>query len=507
MPADSSARRSLQFAPDDLGAVLGNLAGAYARIDELEEPLPPVRFPARERGRAPEIQENPCNAWAWLARVRGAAEGPLAGWRVAVKDNTAVAGVPMSSGSAVLEDYVPPVDATIVDRLLAAGADVLGKAACEDLCFSGGSHTSVTGPVLNPHDPERMSGGSSSGSAVLVALGEVDLATGTDQGGSIAIPSAWCGVVGIKPTFGLVPYSGILPVEWSIDHPGLMARSVADIGRALDVVAGPDGLDPRQTIAPAVAGGAYADAALADADGLRVALLRDGFGWTDASDPRVDALVASRIREVFGEGIAEVTAPMHRDAPCIMAAISNEGAYRTLFHPAPTGPPGAGLHLPGISEAWARGMALHAHELSPTVLAMARSGEQALTQWRGRHYARAQNLRRALAAQYERALHDADALAMPAVPFLPRRFPAPDATPLEIVEAAFQSLNTSAFDLTGHPTLTLPVGFVEGLPVGVMLVGRRGGERDLLALGARVERALEPRPDAAPMLEVGKPTS
>ena len=134
----------------------------------------------------------------------------------------------------------------MVSRILAAGATITGKAVCEDLCFSGGSHTSRSGPVRNPWDTTRAAGGSSSGSAALVAAGVVDLATGGDQGGSVRIPSAYSGTVGHKPTFGLVPYTGAFPIEQTIDHLGPITRTVADAALMLDVIAGPDGFDPRQ---------------------------------------------------------------------------------------------------------------------------------------------------------------------------------------------------------------------------------------------------------------------
>ena len=152
----------------------------------------------------------------------------------------------MMNGTSTLEGYVPDVDATIVTRILDAGGFILGKAVCESLCFSGGSHTSDTGPVRNPHNTDYTTGGSSSGSAALVAAGEVDLAIGGDQGGSIRIPASWCGIYGLKPTYGLVPYTGIFPIELTLDHTGPMARSVADVALLLEAIAGPDGLDPRQ---------------------------------------------------------------------------------------------------------------------------------------------------------------------------------------------------------------------------------------------------------------------
>ena len=175
------------------------------------------------------------------------ADGPLRGRTVVIKDNIMVADVPMANGSRTLEGYVPEVDATVVTRILDAGGTIVGKATCEGLCLSGGSHTSATGPVHNPHRRGHSAGGSSSGCAVLVALGEVDMAVGCDQGGSIRMPSSFCGTVGMKPTFGLVPYTGIMPIEITADHVGPMTADVvgqrACCSRCL---AGPDGLDPRQ---------------------------------------------------------------------------------------------------------------------------------------------------------------------------------------------------------------------------------------------------------------------
>src|SRR5215813_4427147 len=134
----------------------------------------------------------------------------------------------MMNGFRVMEGFVPETDATIVERLLDAGAEVAGKAVCESFCLSFASHTADTGVVLNPLDRSRTTGGSSSGSAALVASNSVDLAIGCDQGGSIRVPAAFCGVVGLKPTWGLVPYTGIFPLEPTIDHTGPIARTVYD---------------------------------------------------------------------------------------------------------------------------------------------------------------------------------------------------------------------------------------------------------------------------------------
>jgi amidase len=215
----------LDLSREDLASFRGLMDGvleSYRRLDQFAEPTLPVKYP-REPGRRPTAAENKLNAWYWKCSIKGAPSGPLAGKKIAIKDNLCVAGVPMMNSSNVLEGYVPEGDATIVTRILDAGGEIVGKAVCEHLCFSGGSHTSDTGPVLNPHDPKRSAGGSSSGSAALVVAGECDMAMGGDQGGSIRIPSSYCGCVGHKPTHGLVPYTGVFPIELTLDHTGPMA--------------------------------------------------------------------------------------------------------------------------------------------------------------------------------------------------------------------------------------------------------------------------------------------
>src|ERR687884_1757146 len=147
------------------------LNDSYQQSDQLAEvESPPVKYP-RSSGYRPTPEENPLNAWYWKCSIKGADTGPLAGKRIAIKDNTCVAGIPMMNGCAAVEGYVPEFDATVVTRILDAGGEIVGKAVCEDLCFSGGSHTSYTGPVLNPHDPAHSAGGSSSGSGAVVAAG------------------------------------------------------------------------------------------------------------------------------------------------------------------------------------------------------------------------------------------------------------------------------------------------------------------------------------------------
>ncbi|MFO1056154.1 MAG: amidase family protein [Dongiaceae bacterium] len=246
--AGIAADLGLNLSDEEVRFFADSMAGTvsvYRLIDALPDYLPEVKYP-RAGGHRPGPAENPLNAWAWKASIRGAAAGPLAGRTVVIKDNVCVAGLPMMNGSSTLEGYVPNIDATIVTRILDAGGEIVGKATCECFCLSGGSHTSDPLPVRNPRRPTHSAGGSSSGSAALVAAGEVDMAIGGDQGGSIRIPAAFSGTCGMKPTHGLVPYTGVMPIEATIDHTGPITANVADSALLLEVIAGADGLDPRQ---------------------------------------------------------------------------------------------------------------------------------------------------------------------------------------------------------------------------------------------------------------------
>ena len=261
---------------DDWVAMVAGGVSGLARLDEMVEDTEPVRWPRADLGHRPAVADNPFGGWAWRCSVPGAPAGPLAGLRVGVKDNIAVAGVPLLNGSSMLEGYVPREDATVVTRLLDAGAEVVGKTAVPGYCFDGGGITGYPDPQpVNPWDPTRMAGSSSNGSAVVLVTGQVDLALGGDQGGSVRLPASWSGCVGHKPTHGLVPYTGAFPIETSIDHLGPMARDVATCARALAVLAGEDGLDPRQQ---GVVVQDYLASLELGAEGLRVGVLAEGFG-------------------------------------------------------------------------------------------------------------------------------------------------------------------------------------------------------------------------------------
>src|SRR5262245_39973212 len=401
---------SLRVNKEDLESfrgLMGGMLASYARLDELTEPTLPVKYP-RSPGFRPQPEDNLLGAWYWRTEIKGAPSGPLAGKTVAIKDNVCVAGVPMMNGSSVLEGYVPEIDATVVTRILDGGGTILGKAVCENLCASGGSHTSATGPVRNPYDPQRSAGGSSSGSAALVAVGAVDLAIGGDQGGSIRMPSCWCGICGLKPTYGLVPYTGIFPIELTLDHTGPMARTVAEVALLLEVLAGPDGLDPRQHAG--LTGEAYSHALTGNLRGLRLGLVPEGFGWPEVSEPDVDACVTEAAQAFMrlGAEVKRVSIPWHRDGRHVMIAIATEGATMLMVLGNSMGTNWKGHYTTSLLDAYARGRLTRANDLPETVKLFTLLGSYMQEHYHGRYYAKAQNLARVLTAAYDTALGECD---------------------------------------------------------------------------------------------------
>ena len=458
----------------ELASYQGLLAGvlaSYARLDQLVEPSLPVTHP-RAGGRRPEPAENPLNAWYVRCAIRGAADGPLAGRRVAIKDNVCVAGLPMMNGSSVLEGYVPEFDATIVRRILDAGGEIVGKAVCEHLCFSGSSFTSDTGPVRNPHDPAYSAGGSSSGSAALVVAGECDMAIGGDQGGSIRIPSSWSGAYGLKPTYGLVPYTGAFPIELTLDHLGPIAATASDVALLLEVIAGDDGLDPRQR---GVRVDRYVEALDRGAGGLRIGVVPEGFGIEGLAEPDVDEAVRAAAERFSscGATVRELSVPMHPDGIHIWNGVCVEGAAMLMVRGNGMGTNWKGHYATSLLDAFARGRHTRADDLSDTVKLVVLAGQYLQDAYHGRYYAKAQNLARALTAAYDEALREVDLLLMPTIPMKATRIPAPDAPREERVARALEMIpNTAPFDVTGHPAMNVPCAMSGGRPVGMMLVGR-----------------------------------
>jgi len=394
--------------------------------------------------------------------------------------------VPMMIGADIFEGYIADVDATIVERILDAGGEIAGKAVCEYFCVSGGSHTSSTGPVHNPRKPGYTTGGSSSGSAALVAAADVDMAIGGDQAGSIRIPASHCGIVGLKPTFGLVPYTGIAPLEITIDTCGPMTANVADNALLLEVIAGPDGIDSRQHGA---AGSHYTEALAAGVKGLRIGVLTEGFGHPN-SEPDVDARVRAAAERFakLGATVADISVPAHVQGFAVWAAIRGDAACVTLLEMNGAGINHEGLYVTSLMEkamAW-RG---RADSFADTIKIASIFSKYTLDRYGGRFYAKAQNIRRRLRAAYDAALSAHDLLLLPTVPMKATPIPHRGASPQEITRRSWEpTRNTCPFNVTGHPAISLPCGMEDGRPIGMMLVGRHYDESTIYRAAASFER-------------------
>ncbi|WP_108610597.1 amidase [Aminobacter sp. MSH1] len=472
-----------------------------AVLEEIPEFRPEVKYP-RTPGYRPSAEENPYNAWYYRCHIEGAPSGILKGYDVGVKDAHCVAGVPMMNGSRVLEGYVPDVDATIVTRILDAGGTIVGKTNTEDCSFSGGGFTSARGPIRIPRKPTHPAGGSTGGSAAAVAAGDVKMTTGGDQAGSIRLPASRCGIVGHKPTFGLVPYTGSVMIDMTLDHVGPMCDTVENTARLLSAIAGPDPLDPRQRgVIPQDYVSDYMPAIGKGVKGLKIGVLKEGFNqkaWADlgfpASDPIVDQKCMAALKELerFGAEVKEVSVPMHLVGPHIWNGIGIEGPAQFMIKGNSHGTNWSGFYNTSLLDALGRNFDSRARDLPVPAKLVLLAGAYLTKYYHGRYYAKAQNQRHLLTAAYDEVFKDVDIIAMPTIPFVTPPIP-PDDVPLEeYMKLALDMIaNTVQHCVTGHPAITVPCGLADDLPVGLMLVGRHWEDLTVLQAADAVEKSAD----------------
>lgn len=402
-------------------------------------------------------------------------EGPLSA-RVGVKANLAVAGVPSDCGAAV-DPVTPAYTATAVERLRLAGANVVATTAMDELAYSA---TGTTGRqrVRNPRATDRVPGGSSSGSAAAVAGGLVDLALGSDTAGSVRIPAAHCGVVGLKPTRGAVPRSGLVDLAPTLDHVGLLGDDVGTVGRALPAVRGPDAGDP-MTVDGTDESAATAPESGPNPGSLTVGVVEETL---ESADPDVRSTVEATVENISALGVTveRVSVPdWELAAPATAVLIGAELAALVASDGVVPGAAGGTMGsrlLRRLRETGAHGDTLRsgllAHGTASTVTD-------------GATYARAAAARRAVTDGIADVLGEVDALVTPTTPGVAPR-------PTEADPASLDAIaNTGPFNLSGHPAVSVPTGRVEGAPVGVQVATGRGQDQQALQVGELVEDVTE----------------
>ena len=473
---------------DHFHEVISDLFDGFLKLERMPSNLPKPGRWQRQVGQRPSRADDPYNAILRRCQVTGAESGKLAGRKVGVKDNVSVAGIPMTCGSLVMKGFVPDMDATVVTRLLEAGAEITAVLNMDDFAFSGAGDTSAYGPTLNPHSRNHLAGGSSGGSAAALFYDGIDMTLGGDQGGSIRIPASWSGVVGMKPTYSLVPYTGVVGIGSTFDHTGPMTRNVADNALMLEVIAGKDPMDPRQG---GVKTTAYTEALSGGIEGLRVGVVSEGF-MQEEQEEDVNFVVRQAIEELgrLGASVSEVSIPEHLSYQPVFFGISLGEATDT-FNANGLGFGWQGLYNEALGSALGKFRTVQGDDLPPTLKVTLLAGTYLNTVYHGMFYAKAQNIRRLWRAAYDRAFESFDVLVMPTTPIKAHPL-VNNADSRTLLDHAWGMLsNTSPFNATGHPSISIPCGKSNGLPVGLMLTGRAFDEATLYRAAAAFEDNVE----------------
>jgi len=355
------------------------------------------------------------------------------------------------------------------------------------MCFSGSSWTNDTGPTLNPYDKTRATGGSSGGSAAAVTNGDVDMAIGGDQGGSIRIPASWCGIVGLKPTWGLVPYTGAVGIETTLDHLGPMARNVTDCALLLKCIAGSDGeMDPRQPRDIQVPD--YVQMLDEGITNWKIGLVTEGFAPCEEDVQGIVREAAMKLTQ-SGATVEDVSVPLHTHGNAIWAPICLEGGEQCMVLGNGAGYQNKGFYSESIINRLRSGYQMEPRQFSDPMKLICLLGAHVRKNYGNKFYARGQNLNIKLTKAYDEALDKYDVLIMPTLPYKAPLLPKKDSTLTERLKNAFGMVrNTAPFDSTGHPALTINAGKSEGLPVGMMIIGKRFEDGKVLQVAHAFEK-------------------
>ena len=446
------------------------------RIEATNPSLNAFTLVAADRalGRAAEIDRR---------RAAGETLGPLAGVPVAIKDNLCVRGMRTTASSRILDRFVPPFSATVVERLEAAHAVIIGKTNCDEFAMGSSNENSAYGPVHNPWAADRTPGGSSGGSAAAVAARCVPLALGSDTGGSIRQPASFCGVLGLKPTYGRVSRYGLLAFASSLDQVGPMARSAGDAALTLNVLAGPDRADATSSRQPVPDFTAGLTGRIA---GLRVGVPRTFVSeGVDEGVRRVWDQALQTVRDA-GATLVDVELPHAKYATPVYYLVASAEASSNLarYDGVRYGYRAAGAS--GLKEMYSR---TRDEGFGAEVKRRIMLGTYVLSAgYYDAFYLKAQQVRTLLRRDYDAAFEKVDVVAMPTSPIPAFRLGEKTADPLQMYLA---DVFTVSANLAGLPAISIPCGFVEGserLPVGLQVTGKMFDESTLLRVADAYER-------------------
>lgn len=407
---------------------------------------------------------------------------PLAGTVVAIKDNMVMRGVKTTAGSKILYNYIPPYTATVVERLEAAGVLIVGKANCDEFAMGSSNENSAYGVVKNPWDRERVPGGSSGGSAVAVASGMAMVALGSDTGGSIRQPASFCGIVGLKPTYGRISRYGLIAFGSSLDQIGPFANSVADAAQLMNVMAG---RDPKDSTSSNIATDDYVAALNGDVKGLRVGVPKECFG--EGLDAEVRASVEAAINRFaeLGAEIVEVSLPNSEYAVPVYYLIATAEASSNLARF-----DGVRYGFRAEESATLKDMYNRTRDegFGAEVKRRIMLGTYALSAgYYDAYYGKAQKVRALIEQDFRKAFEKCDVIATPVAPTPAFKLGEKTDNPLEMY---LSDIYTITLNLAGVPGLSMPCGLASnGMPIGIQLVGRHFDEARLLKAAHHLEQA------------------
>ena len=478
----------------DLLDTVTALVEAAARAEERETIRLTLRPGRRDPGRGPSAEEDPHNAFVRRCLVEGATDGPLAGRTVGVKDNIAVGGVPMTEGSH-FPPTAPGFDAVVVERILDAGGTIVGTLNMDELGGGATGVMSAFGPARNPVDPTRTAGGSSGGAGSAVRSGAVELALGVDQGGSGRIPAAFCGVVGVKATHGLVPSFGVGHIDHTIDHVTPLASTVHDAALLLEVVAGEDWRDPQWVRGP-IEPAAYTSAAGLGAAGLRVGVIDESTSCVDCEPVVLEGLerAVDALRDA-GATVERFSLPIWADAfatyqPLVAHLIANMVRSEGVGY--------GHLGYVDVDRMHSFALARRAQsvDLNPYVKCWLLADRFLHERYLNVSFGMLQNQRLLVRRRVTEALGRWDLLLTPTVPMVaPELFDRePSIDELLAHTPAGVAFNTAPLNLTGHPALSIPTewGRNGALPTAVQIVARHFAEHDAFRAAFALESAIGP---------------